>query len=128
MTADLDPYADVERMLVADLADFGATGTALPDGLPDVLPFVRSRRVGGSDNGVTDVARVVVDVFAASRAAAWDVARRVQQHMLSGPRRIPGAGIIDQAVTNVGPQDAPYEDQRIRCVTAMYDVSSRRPH
>lgn len=125
---DLAPYSDIERILVVALGDFGATGTVLPADLPDSLPFVRPRRIGGNDNGVTDVARVVIDVFAVSRATAWDVARRVQQRMLSGPRRIPDIGIIDRATTNVGPQDAPYEDSRVRLVTAIYDVSSRRPH
>jgi hypothetical protein len=121
------PYADVERMLVVDLAGFGQTGTVLPDGLPDALPFVRTRRIGGTDDGVTDRARVVVDVLAATRGQAWDVARHLQQHMLSGPRAVPGAGIIDRATTDVGPQDAPYEDVRVRLVTATYNVSSRRP-
>jgi hypothetical protein len=124
---DLAPYSDVERMLVDVLADFGETGTVLPTDLAGKLPFVRPRRIGGADDGVTDQARVVVDVFAGTRAQAWDVARRLQQRMISGPRRVPGLGVIDRATTNVGPQDAPYEDQRVRCVTAIYDVSSRRP-
>lgn len=123
---DLAPYSDVERMLVDLLTDFGGTGTVLPADLPSKLPFVRPRRIGGSDNGITDRARVVVDVFAATRAQAWETARLLQQRMISGPRRVPGVGIIDRATTNVGPQDAPYEDQRVRLVTAIYDVSSRR--
>lgn len=123
---DLAPFSDVERMLVDVLADFGGTGTVLPTDLPSKLPFVRPRRIGGTDDGVTDRARVVIDVFAGTRAQAWDVARRLQQRMISGPRRVPGVGIIDRATTNVGPQDAPYEDQRVRLVTAIYDVSSRR--
>lgn len=125
---DLAPYADVERLLVAVLADFGQVGTVLPSDLHAKLPFVRPRRIGGADDRVTDVARVVVDVFAVSRAVAWDLALRVQQRMISGPRLVPGAGVIDRATTNVGPQDAPYEDSRVRLVTAIYDVSSRRPH
>lgn len=124
---DLAPYSDVERMLVTALTDFGETGTVLPTDLPGMVPFVRPRRIGGNDDGVTDRARVVIDVFAGTRAQAWDIARRLQQRMISGPRRIPDVGIIDGATTNVGPQDAPYEDSRVRLVTAIYDVSSRRP-
>lgn len=125
---DLAPYSDVERLLVTALTEFGQTGTVLPTDLPSKVPFVRPRRIGGADDRVTDVARVVIDVFAASRAQAWEVARLLQQRMISGPRLVPGVGIIDRATTNTGPQDAPYEDERVRLVTAIYDVSSRRPH
>src|SRR5690606_24395162 len=116
---DLAPYADVERLLVATLGDFGDLGTVLPSHMHDKLPFARPRLVGGTDNGGTDVPLVVIDVFAVWRAAGWDVALPVQQRMISGPRRVPAAGIIDRATTNVGSQDAPYEDWRVRLVTAI---------
>src|SRR5690606_7317793 len=118
---DLAPYADVELLLVATFGDFGDVGTVLPSDMHDKLPLVRTRRIGGTDNGVSDDARVVIDVFAVSRAAAWDVALAVQQLMISVRRRVAGVGISDRATTNVGSQDAPYEVSRVRLVTAIYD-------
>ncbi|WP_329520507.1 phage tail termination protein [Spirillospora sp. NBC_01491] len=124
---DLAPYADAEQLLVTALAGFGRTGTVLPDDLRDLPLFVRVRRLGGTDDRVTDQARIAVEVFAPTRAAAWETARLVQQRLISGPTRVPGAGVIDRVRTEVGPQDLPYEDPRIRCVSATYLVSARRP-
>lgn len=121
------PYADAEHLLVAALASFGRTGTVLPDDLAELPLFVRCRRIGGADDRVTDVARVAVEVFAPTRAAAWTAARQIQQALISGPRAVPGVGVIDRVRTEVGPQDLPYEDPRIRCVSATYEVASRRP-
>jgi hypothetical protein len=126
MTTPLAPYADAEKLLVAALEAFGETGTVLPDGLADLPLFIRMERVGGNDDRVTDTARVAVEVYAPTRAAAWDAARGIQQYLIAGPRRIPGAGIIDRIGTEVGPQDMPYDDQRVRMVSATYEVASRR--
>ncbi|WP_289009965.1 hypothetical protein [uncultured Thermomonospora sp.] len=124
----MTPYVDAEALLVAALADFGEVGTVLPDGLADLPLYIRVRRVGGADDRITDAARMAVDVFAPTRAAAWEQARLIQQHLISGPRAIPGAGIIDRVRTEVGPQETPYDTPGVRCVTAIYVVSSRRPH
>lgn len=124
--ADRAPYSDTEAMLVNVLADFGTTGTVTPDDLQDQLPFVKPARIGGADDGVTDVARVDVDVLAGTRAQAWDIARRLQQRLISAPIRVPGIGVIDRARTEVGPHEAPYEDETIRRVLATYRVSARR--
>jgi hypothetical protein len=121
---DLAPYSDVERMLVAELATFGTTGT-VDNG---ARPFVRALRVGGVDNGVTDTARVVVDVIATTRDEAWEIARQVQQRLISGPFAVPGEGIVDRARTDTGPAEAAYDDPDVRLVTATYVVSSRRSH
>jgi len=124
----MTPYVDAEALLVAALADFGEVGTVLPDGLADLPLYIRVRRVGGADDRITDVARMAVDVCAATRQAAWRQARLVQQYLISGPRAVPGVGIIDRVRTEVGPQETPYDTPGVRCVTAIYVVSSRRPH
>lgn len=120
--SDLAPYSDVERMLVAALAPFGTTGTVDTG----ARPFVRPRRVGGVDDRVTDVARVVVDVLATTRDEAWRIARQVQQRLISGPFAVPGEGIVDRARTETGPAEAAYDDPDVRLVSATYVVSSRR--
>lgn len=125
--ADLAPYADAEALLVAALAAFGDVGTFTPADLQDRLVFIQVRRRGGADDRITDIARVDVDVFAPTRAAAWQTARLIQQHLISAPLRIPGVGVIDRARTEVGPQEVPHADQRIRRVLTSYRLSSRRP-
>lgn len=121
------PYPDVEALLIAALSRFGQAGTVLPDGLDELPLFIRARRIGGRDDRITDAARMAVDVFAPTRAAAWEQARLIQQHLISGPRAIPGAGIIDRVRTEVGLQEAAYDTPGVRCVTAIYVVSCRRP-
>ena len=125
---DFDPFPDVERLLVEGLADFGRTGTVLPDDLAELELFVRVMRLGGVDDRITDQARVDVAVFAKTRVAAWQAGREIQQRLISGPMRVPGVGVMDRAVTETGLQDFPYEDVRVRAVLATYLVSARRPH
>lgn len=124
--ADLAPYPDVEEVLADALVEFGETGSTYPAALEAHLPFVRSRRRGGADDRRTDSPLVDVEVAAATRAQAWDVARRVQQRLIGGPIRVPSVGIIDRAKTEIGLRDVLHENPNVRCVLATYTVSLRR--
>jgi hypothetical protein len=74
VVADTGPYADVEALvkqwLTTTLAYTNVTHD-LPTNLAFVLPLIVVERFGGSDDVITlDVARVDLDVFAASRDTA----------------------------------------------------------
>jgi hypothetical protein len=124
--ADLPPFPDVEDLLSEAFTDLGETGSETPDDLQDHLPFIRITRIGGSDDRRTDTSRVDVDCFGATRAQAWQIARAVQQRLISGPTHVPGTGLIDRARTELGPRRAAHPDQNVRRVLATYRVSARR--
>ncbi|MEV2277869.1 DUF3168 domain-containing protein [Nocardiopsis sp. NPDC049922] len=124
--ADLQPFPDIEDVLCEALADLGETGSETPADLQDHLPFIRPTRIGGSDDRRTDTSRVDIDCFGATRAQAWQVARAVQQRLISGPVHVPGVGLIDRARTELGPRRAPHPDETVRRVLATYRVSTRR--
>ncbi|WP_335936620.1 hypothetical protein [Streptomyces sp. PTD5-9] len=124
--ADLALFPDIEDLLVQALADLSRTGTVYPPGLEGRLPFTRVRRIGGGDDRRTDTALVEVETAAATRAQAWQVARQVQQRLISGPLRVPGAGVMDRAVTDVGLRGVLHDNPAVRCVLATYRVSARR--
>ncbi|WP_073946523.1 hypothetical protein [Streptomyces kebangsaanensis] len=124
--ADLAPYPDIEDLLVQALADLTSTGTVYPPDLEAQLPFTRVRRVGGGDDRRTDTALVEVETAAATRAQAWQVARQVQQRLISGPFHAPGAGVMDRAQTEIGLRGVLHDNPAVRCVLATYSVSARR--
>jgi hypothetical protein len=126
---DLAGFPDLEtaiRTALADLVtDLAHTGTVTPADLQQRLPFIRVRRFGGTDDRLTDQARVDVDYFAASRAAAWAGAEAVRQRLISRPLRV-GAVVIDQVTTTTAPIEVPWDDPNVRRVTAAYTASARR--
>lgn len=127
---DLPAFPDVEKALIDVFADLSAAVSAtavarLPPDLQQMLPVIRVRRLGGGDDRWTDSPRADVEVYAATRAVAVPLAELLRQRLLSGPHAT-GHGVIDRAVTEVGPQEIPYEDQDIRLVTATYRVALRR--
>ncbi|GAA0976087.1 DUF3168 domain-containing protein [Nocardiopsis tropica] len=124
--ADLPPFPDIEDLLADALADLAETGSETPDDLQDRLPFIRITRIGGSDDRRTDTSRADVDCFGRTRKQAWELARAVQQRLISGPTRVPGVGLIDRARTELGPRRAPHPDQTLCRVLATYRVSARR--
>ncbi|MFJ2567879.1 hypothetical protein ACIO02_33935 [Streptomyces sp. NPDC087568] len=124
--ADLAPWPDVEDLLVQALADLTSTGTVYPPDLEQQLPFTRVRRVGGGDDQRTDTALVEVETAAGTRAQAWQVARTVQQRLISGPLRVAGVGVMDRAQTEIGLRGVLHENPAVRCVLATYSVSTRR--
>ncbi|EPD63176.1 DUF3168 domain-containing protein [Streptomyces sp. HGB0020] len=124
--ADLAPFPDVEDLLVQALADLSTTGTVYSADLDDELPFTRVRRAGGTDDRRTDSALVDVETAAATRAQAWQVARAIQQRLLSGPLHVAGVGVVDRAVTEVGLRGVLLDNTRLRGVLATYRLSLRR--
>ncbi|MGH3097347.1 MAG: hypothetical protein ACRDMV_15290, partial [Streptosporangiales bacterium] len=75
----------------------------------------------------TEVARVSVEVYAASSSAARDIAKTIQQRLISGPTPT-DHGVLDQATAEVGPHkvSAGSRSDAMRLCAATYRVSTRR--
>lgn len=124
--ADLAPYASAELAVCDALDDLVPAAVWTGADLPDRLPAAQVRRIGGSDNGHTDTARLAVSVFAATASQARTLAEQVRQRLTSAPRRTP-SGVIDKATTESGPQIAPTADgATVRRRDAIYRVRLRR--
>lgn len=114
----------VLRELLADLTEeqvVTRTGTDLVDR----LPLIRTSRVGGGDDLVTDQPRMDIEVFAATAVQAQEIASKIQQRILRG-RAATSAGILDTGRTEVGPREVFYPNPGVRRVTATYQLGLRR--
>jgi hypothetical protein len=126
VTNVLAPFPDVERAVGDIVADLGTAGSETNITLQANLPYIRIRRLGGSDDRITDAARVDVHVYATDATTAKSVAGQLQQRLISGPS-VTTHGVIDRAWTEVGPQTIPAADTaNIRQVVATYRISMRR--
>lgn len=120
------PFPDAERAVADVLAALGNVGTETGADLQQKVPYILVRRVGGVDNRITDAARIDVLVHAADRTTAKSIAEQARQLLLTGRRATPH-GILDHAVTEVGPQVLPVVDtDGLRMAQATYRISMRR--
>ncbi|WP_242882583.1 tail completion protein gp17 [Actinomadura litoris] len=122
----MTPFPDLERALIDILSPIASAYTFTASDLQEHLPAIRVRRIGGSDDRITDTGRVDVDVYAATRAAAHALAEQVRQLLLAGPHVLPG-GVIDRVVTEAAPHAVTHPDPATRQVTATYRATARRP-
>lgn len=128
----LPGFPDAERAVCDLLADLGTCGDETPKALQSTLPYIRVTRTGGADDLVTDKANISVDVFAASKSDAKDIAEQVRQRLILGPYRSDTSfrtdhGRVDKARTLSGPLPVPPTDSdNLRLVTASYEISVRR--
>lgn len=124
---DRPPYPDVEVMLVDLLADLAPAGTVTPPNLQAAMPYLRVKRIGGTDDLWSDFALVAIDAFDADRVTAQTLAEAVRQRLLTFPHVVTGVGTLDRAETATGPNEVPWsEDQTVRRFTASYRVVARR--
>lgn len=122
----LASFPKAARIVAALLTDLGTTGGETSTTLQDDLPFIRVRRIGGTDDRVTDVARVDVRVYAVNLSDAEDLSETIRQRLISRPSATVH-GVLDRAVTEVGPQEVPGPDpDHYRVVSTTYRVSVRR--
>ena len=125
-------FRDVEAIILDQIdalfewAPGAHSGDQTPgdDDLDAVLPFIRVGRTGGAPirgSEHTDRAVIDVDVFASTRAEAFELAKRVEQLLMA--RRAP----LDDANVLMSPQRVPWvEGIPITRFYASYQVSTRR--
>jgi hypothetical protein len=134
-------WPDIETVMCDLLADLGNTGDRTPADLQDHLIYIRIRRTGGTDDGITDRPRVDVEVFGPARndvdapgvhlAGAWPAAEQVRQRLTPrGPIIVQSGGrtvVIDKATQLTGPVEKAWPDPNIRMFAATYLFALRRP-
>lgn len=129
MAIVLGAWPDAERVVtdvLAGLDGIGGIGAETDTALQQRLPFVQVRRIGGTDDRITDTARVDVRVYTTDRTAAKQLAEDARQLLLAGPRATVH-GVLDHASTESGPQVMPAADtDDLRMVQATYRISLRR--
>lgn len=120
-------WPDVELALCDLLAGLGTCGIETRPNLASTLPYIRVTRTGGTDDRVTDVATVSVDVFAASRSDAKATAERTRQLLVFGLPVATDHGVLDWAATITGPSPLPPTNSgSLRMAVASYRISMRR--
>lgn len=118
-------WPDPDAVFRDALTDLAQTGTRTPD--PMVLPFIRASRIGGTDDRVTDVARMAVTVFAATLAEAKTVIAQVRQRVIADGGMVTDSGAVDRGRTETGPNETGTNDPaQVRAMGAIFRVSLRR--
>lgn len=128
--ADLADWPDPELLVESCLADLATVGTAVPpdpEGTYSWLPFLRVQCYGGNDiDPATDLVRVSVDAFAATKGAAAQLAGRVRQRLLNCPI-VTDIGVLDRVTTSTRPNKVAYGDEtRVIRYVAEYAGQMRR--
>jgi hypothetical protein len=125
MYSDQRPFPDAERVAVELLHPLAPAMVVTPRQITE--PIIQVRRVGGTDDGVTDFARIEVGCIAFTRHEAWHLAEAVRQRILNARATVHGGALIDRTAVEIAPQQIPDENPDIRRVVATYRLSMRRP-
>ncbi|MCW2674787.1 MAG: hypothetical protein JWP14_3376 [Frankiales bacterium] len=128
------PFPDSQQLVLEALIAAGLVapedaGTVTPKDLQQRTQFVRARRLGGPDDGLTDTARVDVDWYMPVAEGVYeqlrDAAEAGRQVLIAGPHRLP-SGVIDRVTTTQAPTERPADDERVWRRQATYTVQTRR--
>jgi len=121
----LSPFADIEDIVLEILSPAGPTVLATPSQITP--PLIVVRRIGGSDNKITDIARIRVQTFANSHVGSYDLAEHCRQLVMASPATgVPGV-TIDLAVTDTAPSYVDYGQPPLQRYVATYRLELRRP-
>jgi hypothetical protein len=121
----LAAFPDVEDLALVLLAPVGATVLATPTVITP--PMVQIRRVGGTDDLITDSPRIQVDCFGGTRVQARDMAETCRQLILAAPGTAVGPVSVDAARTEAAPTYMGYGDPNIQRYVGTYRLALRRP-
>ncbi|MFC5992949.1 hypothetical protein ACFQE5_01840 [Pseudonocardia hispaniensis] len=112
MTVPVRGMPDVEAMLVEWL--YGQLGgvdvrTDLYVGFEDRLPLVQVVRIGGgmSHNAILIEPRLDIDVYAATRVAASDLAHQIEALMPAMRNIAVAGGLVTKVIEEIGPSYRP---------------------
>ncbi len=123
-------YLDIEAAVMDRVADLGdvvsRTGTDIKERVAASGAVIRVHRTGGRDLHWQVSARLTVEVYAATRVKAWDVAEDVAVRLLTrGGFRVDSV-LVDQVVSESANAEIPYTDPVLRLVQGGYRVTARR--
>ncbi|HTF53593.1 MAG TPA: DUF3168 domain-containing protein [Pseudonocardia sp.] len=127
--ADLPPWPDPHDLLAELLADLTVTdvvGPLLYAEFQDDMPLIRVRKVGGTNDKITDFPRMAVDVYTATYAESYELAEAIRQRLMSYPHITASAGRLDRCEVETSPYEVPWPDPSTRYLTATYRISTRR--
>lgn len=118
---------DVEVLLIGWLRDQLGDGIVVRDELDnnllDELPTVQVERVGGTDDGLRlDRALVDIDVYAATRGDAADLAAVIRGLLLRLSGSTVEGAVIGRVRTESAPVSRPYENLGLRRVGGTYSL------
>lgn len=118
---------DVEVLLIGwlqgQLGDGVVVRDELDNNLLNELPTVQVERVGGTDDGLRlDRALVDIDVYAATRGEALDLAADVRKRLLSLRGSTVGGAVIGLVRTESVPVIRPYENTGLRRAGGTYSL------
>lgn len=129
------PFPDFARAASALLAtvptlDAAHVGLVRPpaEDFKKKLPFVATYRIGGGNDGITDDALMVLDVFAATYPVGFALAGRCVAALAASPLTVvldSKPVLIDDASVST-PNEVPYGDSAVRLWTTTYRWSARR--
>jgi hypothetical protein len=119
-----DPHIILMELL-ADLVDAPIVGPRLYENFQKDMPVIRVRKVGGSNDKITDFPRMSVDVYARTYPEASELAEAVRQRLLAYPH-MTDAGRLDRCEVEASPFEVPWSDDTLRYLTATYVITTRR--
>jgi len=120
---------DIEVALIGWLAARNPDATVrddLDNDLADELPTIQVTRVGGDDDGFRlDRALVDIDVYAATRGQAAELAALVRGQLLTDlSGTATDTAVFGRITTTAAPSWRPYENTAVRRYGATYEVFS----
>lgn len=119
-------YTGLELALCDRVADLGYTLVRPSEDLQSLVTahgsVIRVRRTGGLEDTWQVVARIVVEVYAATYDTVWRTAEAVAGRLLASPYRAGGMR-IDRVVNESANAEAPHPNLRV--VQAIYRASTR---
>ncbi|HMG44993.1 MAG TPA: hypothetical protein VK611_26910 [Acidimicrobiales bacterium] len=127
--ADLSPWPDPHVILMALLEDFTTSpvvGPRLHLDFQRDMPLIHVRKVGGTNDKITDFARMSVDVYCRTYPEASALAEGIRQRLMAYPYILPGAGRLDRCEVESSPFEVPWSDDTLRYLTATYLITTRR--
>jgi hypothetical protein len=122
-------FPNAEAVLRDLLTPIARTVTVLDPSF--TRPVIVVRRVGGTDDRITDRPRMQVSVFADTREQAWDLAEQARERILGySGKRVGGLAplgvVLDKATTDTGPQQIRERDPDQKQVTQFYRLAFRK--